>query len=57
MKATYTKPGRNQFKCYHCGLIFQSKDGNWYNWNTMEVHLCFSCEKITKNMPERCLSH
>jgi hypothetical protein len=47
------KPARNQFKCFHCRLIFASKDGDWHAWNTMEVHLCQPCEKETRARPER----
>ncbi len=53
MKATYSKPGRNQFKCFHCRLVFSAKEGDWYTWNTIEVHLCNNCEKLTKAKPER----
>ena len=53
MQSTDVKPGKNQFKCFHCRRIFSSKDGNWYTWNTMEVHLCNACEKATREKPER----
>jgi hypothetical protein len=47
------KPGKGQFKCFHCRRIFLSKDGDWHPWRTMEVHLCRGCEKLTQKSPER----
>jgi hypothetical protein len=47
------KPGRNEFKCFNCRTIFSNKDGDWYAWNSMEVHLCNPCDKLTKNKAER----
>jgi hypothetical protein len=29
------------------------KDGNWHHWQSMEVHLCKNCEKLTREQPER----
>jgi hypothetical protein len=42
-----TTIGRNQFKCFQCRLVFAQKDGNWFDWDDMQVHLCKSCEKKT----------
>lgn len=44
---------KNQFKCFHCRLVFAQRDGNWFNWKSMQVHLCKSCEKQTEKRPER----
>jgi hypothetical protein len=48
-----SKPGKGQFKCFQCRRIFSMKDGDWYFWNTMEVHLCISCERTTRDHTER----
>jgi hypothetical protein len=53
MQNTESKPGKNQFKCFHCRLIFANKDGDWFHWNDMQVHLCRSCDKLTEKKPER----
>jgi len=50
---TNDKPGRGQFKCYQCRKIYASKDGDWYTWENMEVHLCKACDKSTQTRPER----
>lgn len=47
------KPGKNQFKCFYCRNIFDRKDGDWFNWKEMQVHLCKTCEKKTAKNPER----
>lgn len=47
------KPGKGQFRCFQCRQLFRSKDGNWYMWTSMEVHLCNGCEKTTRDQPER----
>jgi hypothetical protein len=47
------KAGKGQFKCYKCRKIYQARDGDWYNWESMEVHLCHKCEKETKGKDER----
>jgi hypothetical protein len=47
------KPGKNEFKCFECRSIYSSKDGDWFAWNSMEVHLCRGCDKDTQNRPER----
>ncbi len=44
---------RGQFKCYHCRLLFAQKDGSWFDWETMQVHLCKTCNKLTERRPER----
>jgi hypothetical protein len=53
MIPTTAKLGKNQFKCFHCRLIFPQRDGDWFNWKSMQVHLCFGCNKITEQRPER----
>jgi hypothetical protein len=53
MTLTTTKPGKNQFKCFHCRLVFAQRDGDWFNWNSMQVHLCKACERLTQKRPER----
>jgi hypothetical protein len=47
------KPGRNQFKCFQCRVIFSNKDGDWFHWDSMQVHLCRKCDKETEKKPER----
>lgn len=41
------------FKCFRCRQVFPGKEGNWFAWRSMEVHLCKACEKATENSPER----
>jgi hypothetical protein len=53
MQTTQVKAGKNQFKCFHCRLIFSNKDGDWFDWDMMQVHLCRSCEKLTQDQPQR----
>lgn len=53
MSSTTTKLPRNQFRCFHCRLIFAQRDGDWFNWNSMQVHLCKGCNKLTEQRPER----
>ncbi len=50
---TGLKPGKGQFKCFHCRQFFPNKDGDWHHWKNMEVILCRTCEKLTHNHPER----
>ncbi len=45
--------GKNQFKCYNCRLVFANKEGDWHNWDQMQVHLCRDCDKTTKKTPQR----
>jgi hypothetical protein len=51
------KPAKGQFVCFYCKKHFLMRLGDWYPWNTMEVHLCVPCEKTTRTMPERNKSH
>jgi hypothetical protein len=44
---------KGQFRCFRCRGVFMMKDGDWYHWKAMEVHLCNSCDKQTRNAPER----
>ncbi len=44
---------KNQFKCFHCRELFTQRDGNWFDWNQMQVHLCHSCDKLTAEKFER----
>jgi hypothetical protein len=53
MKLVQLKVGRNQFKCFHCRLVFAQKDGDWHNWDQMQVHLCRTCDKLTEGKPQR----
>jgi hypothetical protein len=53
MQNSTLKPGKNQFKCFHCRLIFANKDGDWFHWEDMQVHLCKACDKLTEKKPER----
>jgi hypothetical protein len=47
------KRSRNQFRCFQCRLVFQQRDGDWFNWDSMQVHLCRTCDKATEKRPER----
>ncbi|MBC7692719.1 MAG: hypothetical protein H7222_13235 [Methylotenera sp.] len=52
VEKTEPKAGKNQFKCFVCRNIFANKDGDWFNWDQMQVHLCRTCEKSTqKDIP------
>lgn len=53
MPDTEIKASKNQFKCFHCRLIFSKKDGDWFDWDSMQVHLCRTCEKLTERHPKR----
>jgi hypothetical protein len=53
MVPTASRLAKNQFKCFHCRLVFAQRDGKWLNWASMQVHLCKPCEKLTKERPER----
>ncbi len=48
-----TKLFKNQFKCFQCRLIFAQRDGDWFTWDTMQVHLCRGCNKKTEKRSER----
>lgn len=41
------KLAKGTFKCFQCRKIFQTKDGDWFDWNQMQVHMCWSCDKAT----------
>jgi hypothetical protein len=47
------KPGRGEFKCFNCRQVHPFKEGDWYPWADIEVHLCKSCESVTRKKPER----
>jgi len=47
------KLARGEFKCFHCRKVFPGKDGDWFDWDSMQVHLCKSCEKATAKAPQR----
>lgn len=53
MDTTVAKLPKNQFRCFHCRLVFAQRDGDWFNWDSMQVHLCKPCDKKTENRPER----
>ncbi|MGZ6311263.1 MAG: hypothetical protein ACXWPM_01415 [Bdellovibrionota bacterium] len=50
---TLVKAGKNQFRCFHCRNVFANRDGDWFNWDQMQVHLCRKCDKATVGKPER----
>jgi hypothetical protein len=52
---TTTRVPKNQFKCYHCRNLFAQREGDWFHWGNMQVHLCLSCSAATKGRPERSL--
>lgn len=47
------KAPKGQFKCFCCRKLFPMREGNWFQWKTMEVHLCLGCDRTTRNTPER----
>jgi hypothetical protein len=47
------KAGKNQFKCFVCRGIHPNKDGNWHDWEQMQVHLCRACDKSTQGNQAR----
>jgi hypothetical protein len=51
--ANAPKPGKGQFRCYSCRNIYPMKEGDWFEWSEMEVHLCRDCQKKTQDRPER----
>ncbi len=53
MQTPEIKPGKNEFKCYNCRLVFVKRDGNWFDWGSMQVHLCRRCDKATAEQPQR----
>ena len=44
---------KKQFKCFQCRLVFAQRDGDWFTWDHMQVHLCRACDKLTEKNPER----
>jgi hypothetical protein len=53
MEIKTTKPGKNEFKCFHCRKVFAKRDGDWFHWSGMEVHLCRLCDRSTAQKQER----
>lgn len=53
MFQTTSKLAKNRFRCYQCRQVFAQRDGDWFNWETLQVHLCKSCDRLTKNRSER----
>jgi len=53
MIPTAPKIAKNHFKCFHCRRVVAQRDGDWFNWDSMQVHLCRPCEKVTKGKTER----
>ena len=45
--------GKGQFRCFRCRKVYAMRDGDWFHWQSMEVHLCVPCDKDTRNAPER----
>lgn len=56
MVLTDSKLARNQFRCFHCRQVFAQRDGDWFDWESIQVHLCKSCDTLTKKRPERFLA-
>ncbi len=52
-QATSPFPAKFRFKCFHCRNVFAQKDGDWIDWESMQVHLCRPCTKLTEHRPER----
>lgn len=50
-----TKHSKSHFKCFNCRLVTSRRDGDWVNWNEMQVHLCPPCVKATATYKERAL--
>lgn len=50
---TTVKLLKNQFRCFQCRLTFAQRDGDWFVWDEMQVHLCRRCNKVTLDRPER----
>jgi hypothetical protein len=48
-----SKMRNGEFKCFRCRHTTPNKDGDWYPWKTMEVHLCRGCAKETEGASER----
>jgi|GEM_PF-3164540 len=44
---------KNQFRCFHCREACASRDGDWVNWDQMQVHLCRKCDRLTVKDPAR----
>lgn len=54
MKPTTTAAmSKSQFRCFHCRLVVSRREGNWFDWDTMQVHLCPACDKATRGFSER----
>ena len=53
---TTAKLAKNQFKCFHCRRVFLQRAGDWFHWESMQVHLCYPCNKETVTRPERAAS-
>jgi hypothetical protein len=50
---TTAKLRNGEFKCFQCRKVTPSKDGDWYPWGGMQVHLCRGCERETAKNPSR----
>ena len=44
---------KGQFRCFRCRGVFLMREGDWFAWNSMEVHLCKGCDVKTRGVPER----
>jgi hypothetical protein len=51
------KLSKNQFRCFNCKSVFAQRDGNWFDWGDMQVHLCHQCDRMTRNAEERARNH
>jgi len=51
--STGPKAGKNQFKCFHCRNICADKEGDWFDWDSMQVHMCKKCDLETRKSKER----
>ena len=52
-----TSKPKSHFNCFYCKLSTPRLDGNWVNWNEMQVHLCPKCDRLTKHNVERAPSN
>jgi hypothetical protein len=53
MQAPLPKLAKNQFRCFKCRAVFPQKEGDWFSWEHMQVHLCIACARKTADHKER----
>jgi hypothetical protein len=56
MTYTTARLPKNHFKCFSCRQLFNQRAGDWFHWDTIQVHLCYGCNQKTKLAPERSAS-